>query len=76
MDDKPFPGFPWFSYPPPKEDRMYNELYLRIEKLEERVDKLERLVTALLDVIDAKLKLLDNKDDSISITGDWRFRYG
>lgn len=43
MADKPFPGFPWFSYPPPKEDRMYNELYLRIEKLEERVAELEKL---------------------------------
>lgn len=52
MGDKPFPGFPWFSYPAPKfvgKNKMYNELYLRIEKLEERVAELEKEILRLLN---------------------------
>lgn len=63
MGDKPFQGFPWFSYPAPKfveKNKVYNELYLRIEKLEERVAELERLTAISLDAIDAKLRLLDD----------------
>ena len=60
MGDKPFPGFPWFSYQPPKEDRMYNELYLRIEKLEERVAELEKLSELQTEI----LRLLNDTNRS------------
>ena len=64
MGDKPpFPGFPWFSYPAPKfveKNKVYNELYLRIEKLEERVAELEKLSELYTEI----LRLLNDTNRS------------
>ena len=71
MGDKPFPGFPWFSYPEPKfvgKNKMYNELYLRIEKLEERVAELEEAVAAFAQATERAMtavtkRLLNDTED-------------
>ena len=65
MGDKPFPGFPWFSYPAPKfveKNKVYNELYLRIENLEERVAELTTNLAEHMRMTAKALRLLNEQD--------------